>query len=144
MVSNTYRYTFRRNGDLSEAEATLHLALVAAEGLFGEPRVRMDGRYGQDRQARTLTVDASTPVGIAINAVFTAFVLREFGEDGFTVRRHCRAPSALIAAKKRSPGRCSGWRGRPAPESRTERRNRHGPRVSLRQRAVRGRADDHA
>jgi hypothetical protein len=32
-------------------------------------------------------VDASTAVGQVVNAVFTAYIIKEFGRDSFTVRR---------------------------------------------------------
>ena len=40
MTSSAYRYKFRDEANLLEAESTLHVAILAAEGLFGEARVR--------------------------------------------------------------------------------------------------------
>lgn len=86
-MTTAYRYQFREGIDPRDVEDTLLLAFLAAEGVFGEARVRMDGAYSIDRDARTATVDASTAVGQIVNAVFTAFAIKEFGRDGFTVRR---------------------------------------------------------
>ena len=86
-MTQAYRYQFRQGVELRDAEDTLLLALLAAEGVFGEARVRMDGGYSPDRDARTLTVDATTAVGQFANAVFMAYILKEFGRDAFTVRR---------------------------------------------------------
>jgi hypothetical protein len=82
-----YRYRFRRDVALREAEDTLLLAILAAEGLFGEAQVRMDAGYAVDASIQTIIVDASTDVGQAVSAIFTAFILREFGRHAVDVRR---------------------------------------------------------
>lgn len=86
-MTRAYRYQFREGVDPRDVEDTLLLAFLAAEGVFGEARVRMDGAYNTDREARTVTVDASTAVGQIVNAVFTIFAVKEFGRDAFAVRR---------------------------------------------------------
>lgn len=87
MTKAAYQYEFRDGIDLRDVEVTLLLALLAAEGVFSEARVRLDSAYRIDPEARTATVDASTAVGQIVNGIFTAFAIREFGRDGFTVRR---------------------------------------------------------
>jgi hypothetical protein len=87
MVLTAYRYEFAKGIDLREVEDTLRLAFLAAEGLFGEVRVRMDGSYSPNHEGRVLTVEASTAVGQVVNAVFTAFIAKEFGRDSFIVHR---------------------------------------------------------
>jgi len=87
MIREVYRFRFRSDIDLAEAESTLHLAIVAAEGLFGEAQTRMDVAYAVDPSITAVIVDASTEVGQAVSAIFTAFVLREFGRQAFDVRR---------------------------------------------------------
>jgi len=86
-MAKAYRYQFREGVDPRDVEDTLLLAFLAAEGVFGEARVRMDGAYSTDRESRTVTVDASTAVGQIVNAVFTVFAVKEFGRDAFGVRR---------------------------------------------------------
>lgn len=86
-MTRAYKYEFGEGSDLRDVEDTLLLALLAAEGIFGEARVRLDGGYRIDREARMAMVDAATAVGQIVNAVFTAFAVKEFGRDGFTVRR---------------------------------------------------------
>lgn len=86
-MTRAYKYQFGESSDLRDVEDTLLLAHLAAEGIFGEARVHLDGAYSIDREARTLTADAATAVGQIVNAVFTAFAIKEFGRDGFTVRR---------------------------------------------------------
>jgi hypothetical protein len=86
-MTKAYQYQFRPGFGMRDVEETLLLAFLAAEAVFGEARVRLDGGYTSDRNGRLLTVDASTAVGQAVAAVFTAYVIREFGRDSFTVRR---------------------------------------------------------
>lgn len=86
-MTRAYKYQFREGIDTRDVEDTLLLAFLAAEGVFGEARVRLDGAYSTDREARTVTVDASTAVGHVVNAVFTTFAIKEFGRDAFAVRR---------------------------------------------------------
>ena len=87
MITEAYRYRFGENVDLAEAENTLLLSVLAAEGLHGEARVRMDAGYAIDPSIRVIVVDASTEVGQVVNSIFTAFLLREFGRLSFHVRR---------------------------------------------------------
>ena len=86
-MTRAYKYQLREGIDPRDVEDTLLLAFLAAEGIFGEARVRLDGAYSTDREARTVTVDASTAVGHIVNAVFTVYAIKEFGRDGFTARR---------------------------------------------------------
>lgn len=87
MIATAYRFRFHETIGLHDAEDTLHLAILAATGIFGEARVRMDGSYGVDTTINVIVVDASTLIGQVIAAIFTAFVSREFGQGAFHVRR---------------------------------------------------------
>jgi len=87
MTANVYRFGFVPAVPLSEAELTLHLAIYAAEGLHGEARVRLDVSYQLDQPANAIIVDGETEVGATLVKVFTHLLIRQFGEDGFHVRR---------------------------------------------------------
>lgn len=87
MIVRGYRYKFLSAAALQEAEKTLLLATLAAEGLYGESRVRMDAAYAVDETLNTIAVDTSTSVGDDIASMFTAFVSRELGQSKFLVRR---------------------------------------------------------
>jgi hypothetical protein len=87
MTEEAYRYRFKESVNLHEAEETLLLSFLATEGLYGQARVRMDGAYSIDKALRAIIVDAGTEVGQAVNAIFTAFILREFGSGRIHVRR---------------------------------------------------------
>ena len=86
-MTKAYKYQFQEGIDPRDVEDTLLLAFLAAEGVFGEARVRMDGAYSTDREARTVTLDASTAVGQVANSVFAIYAVKEFGRDAFAVRR---------------------------------------------------------
>jgi hypothetical protein len=87
MHAEAHRYRFKEHIDPLGVEVALHLAIMAAEGLYGEAQVRMDAGYAIDESIRAIVVDASTPVGQDVCAMFTHFLLRQYGWDAFTVRR---------------------------------------------------------
>jgi len=87
MAPALYRYRFTDAVDLQEAEGTLLLAFVAAEGIHGEARVRLDGAYTLDPTIRAIVVDAGTPVGQDVAGIFTRLLACEFGPDAFHVGR---------------------------------------------------------
>lgn len=87
MGRNAYTYRFSERVDLEDAETTLLLAMLATEGLFGRARVRMDAWYAVDESINVIVIDASTPVGMAVSLIFTAFVTAEFGPSAFNARR---------------------------------------------------------
>ena len=70
-----------------EIEATLVLAIVAAESLHGEAQVRLDAGHAFDADRRICVIDARSEVGRDLNRLFIGFVQREFGEDAFQVER---------------------------------------------------------
>lgn len=87
MNDTVFRFAFRLGVNLTEVEATLHLAILAGEGLFGEARVRMEVAYHLDTPRWVVLLDGRTSAGDAVVRIFTAFITREFGEDAFGVRR---------------------------------------------------------
>jgi len=86
-MTKAYKYQFKKDIDQRDIEDMLLLAVLAAEGLFSEALVRMSSNYDQDRDAGTITLDADTPVGQVVNAIFTTYAIKEFGRDGFAVQR---------------------------------------------------------
>ena len=87
MITEGYRYQFAKGVGLRDAEDTLLLALLAAEGIYGPSRVRMDAAYAIDAPLRVIVVDGATQVGQDVSGVFTSFLTKEFGPDAFGVRR---------------------------------------------------------
>jgi hypothetical protein len=87
MVRDGYRYTFDAKTPLSEVRDSLLLAVFSAEGLHGRVKVRLDSAFEIDEKRRTCDVDAATPVGQSIVQIFTGLLVREFGDDAFSVER---------------------------------------------------------
>ena len=87
MIDEGYKYKFGKGVDLRDAEDTLLLALLAAEGIYGECRVRMDAAYAVDEALGVIVVDGATEVGQDVCGIFTAFLTREFGPRAFRVDR---------------------------------------------------------
>lgn len=89
---------------MMEAELTFHLAVFAAEGLFGEAQVRMDVTYDIDKHNRSLVVDSTTDVGLTVVKIYTALALREFGDNSLLVRRAPKiAPKPLNRPRRAHP-----------------------------------------
>ncbi len=97
MRQELYRYQFRDGTPLSAVEESLLLAVLAVECLHGGSVVRLEGSYHLDPQKRTCLVDAETDVGRHIGRIFTGFLTREFGKEGFQVRKVTRAEGETVA-----------------------------------------------
>jgi len=87
MKAGIYRYTFNESVSMPEAEATLQLAILAAESLFGEATVRLSAGYTIDEDKRVCVLDATNEVGRSICQIYTGYVTHEFGADAFRVRQ---------------------------------------------------------
>ncbi len=87
MPTEIHRYSFDPAIVFEDVEASLLLAIFAAESLHGESQVRLDAAHAVDAEQRSCVIDASTQVGRDINRLFIGFVLREFGPDSFHVER---------------------------------------------------------
>jgi len=78
MGREVYKYVFESSIDITDVEASLLLALLAAGSLHGESQVRLDAAHYLDPTKRACVIDAGTPVGRDINRLFVGFVSREF------------------------------------------------------------------
>ena len=94
MSGDIYRYEFVQEVRPREIEETLHLAVLAAECLHGQSRVRLEASYCMDEEKRACVVDAGTEAGQDIVRIFTGFAIKEFGEKTFKVRRVEATPGA--------------------------------------------------
>ena len=82
-----FRYTFAPSVPAEEIEATLLLAILAAESLHGASQVRLDAAHYLDPATHACVIDAGTAVGRDLNRLFAGFITREFGADAFRVER---------------------------------------------------------
>ncbi len=100
MSTGSYRFTFIESISMPDVEATLYLAIIGAEALYGESTVRMDSAYSIDKQSRVCVVDARNEVGRCIAQIFTGYLTRELGNALFTVRAvaaHCNEETRVPA-----------------------------------------------
>jgi len=104
MNRELYRYTFIPSLSMGDIEASLFLALLAAESLHGRSQVRLDASFSLSRKKHSCIIDATTEVGRSITRIFTGFLTREFGEAAFTVKRVNEDPAAGPAAEKPHDG----------------------------------------
>ena len=89
------RFEFGDRLDRETIEAQLALAIITAESTFGQPKVRMSAAYcvspvsvtGGEQEKPQVAIDVSTDVGEHIAQVFTGLMIRQLGEEGFTVDR---------------------------------------------------------
>ena len=94
MKKRTVIFRFADTVRLKDAEESLLLALLAAEGLYGRSRVRLETGYFMDRRKRACAIRACNEVGRDVARIFAGFCVREFGEDAFEIERVCGAPAA--------------------------------------------------
>jgi len=81
------KFRFPDGLDRKIIETQLALAIVAAECTFGQARVRIAAAYCVSKEKPQVAIDVSTDVGEHIAQVFTGMMIRQLGEDKFTVDR---------------------------------------------------------
>ncbi len=91
-----YRFQFSPEVDLDEAVGTLRLSLLAAEGPYGEARVRTEVSFTVEPIRAEIHVSGATQVLDAVVQIFTSLLSHEFGRDTFTIRREA-VPTAVPA-----------------------------------------------
>lgn len=87
MSQETYCYRFAPELPLQEVEDALMLAAMAAEGLHGRTRLRLETRFQLQARERFCRIEASTTVGHDLARIFTGLLTQQFGEEGFRVDR---------------------------------------------------------
>jgi hypothetical protein len=95
-MTRAYQYSFARDIPTESVEATLLLAVVAAESLHGESDVRLDAGHTFDPVTSRCVIEANTTVGRDLCRLFTGFLRREFGDYAFRVE-----PTNLDGAARR-------------------------------------------
>ena len=86
-MSPVCRFKFPDDVDRDTIETQLSLAIISAEFAFGQPKVRINAAYCISKDKTQVGIDVSTEVGEHIAQVFTGLMVRQLGEDKFTVDR---------------------------------------------------------
>ncbi len=86
MKLDVYRYSFPKGTDMEQVTETLLLSSLAAEGLYGRSRLKLDTTVRCDAKARRADVSAGDEAGQAVARIFGALLGMVMGERSFTVR----------------------------------------------------------
>ena len=86
-MSKICRFKFPESIDCEFIETQLAQAIISAECIYGQPKVRISASYIFSREKYQLAIDVSTEVGDHIAQVFTGLLTRYLGEERFTVDR---------------------------------------------------------
>ena len=87
MHAETFFYNFGTDTPMTEVSDSLGIAELAAKAIHGASRFRLDGHFVFDSEARYCRIDAVSDVGRDLAAIFTAFLVEQLGDEGFTVTR---------------------------------------------------------
>ncbi len=90
MAGTAYRYVFAASVAIDDVEASLLMAILAAEALYSPAQVRLDAAHYFDAVSRVCVISADTEVGRDVARLFVSFLEREFGPAAFSVERVCR------------------------------------------------------
>ncbi|GEM_PF-3404103 len=82
-----YRFRFGPEVCMERAQDLVAYAILLAQQVHGEARVRLDCGYAADAGLRSLVVDARTKAGQTVALFFTEMLLKEFGMSAFSVER---------------------------------------------------------
>ena len=82
-----FKYEFKDHVSMDAVESDLALALIAAEALFGQSRVRLECDMAADFENRTLVIQAGNQVGQTVNTLFVGLLHRFLGQDSFSLSR---------------------------------------------------------
>ena len=90
-------FTFESDVPMESVEESILLAILAAEGLHGAGKVRLDAAYHVNARKHACVIDVGSDVGRDVARILTGFLIREFGEDAFDVRQADGKPQLQTA-----------------------------------------------
>ena len=82
-MTGALKFTFKRNVSKKLIESQIAIAVITAECMFGQAKVRLNAGYVVSKNRAV--IDISNKVGEYIAQVFTGLITRQIGEDKFTV-----------------------------------------------------------
>ncbi|NQT35249.1 hypothetical protein HQ587_08670 [bacterium] len=87
MNKTIYHYQIMDGIPMNAVKDSLLLSVMAAESLYGRPRINLEARFRLERVSRVYIIEAGSKIGETIARVFTGLLIREFGEQAFKVER---------------------------------------------------------
>jgi hypothetical protein len=85
-MKETVRFRLRGR-DREAVEADLGLAMLAAESLYGQPRLRLEAGYRLAANGRVCVIETRGEAGAAVARIFAGLTSARVGEDGYSVER---------------------------------------------------------
>lgn len=92
------QFTLGGGVPIEEARATLRLAEMAVESLFGVERVSLDVSVVIDYPTRQFVFDVSRRVGRTLALVFAGYIRREFGPEAVQIEHLLEKPKVTAGA----------------------------------------------
>lgn len=84
-MTEVCRFKFKDSISKEMIEGEIALAIITAECMFGQAKVRLNAAYVAS--SNKAVIDVSSPVGEHIAEVFTGLMTKKYGEDSFSVER---------------------------------------------------------
>lgn len=100
MLEDIMQFQFAASVPMAEVRATLRLARMAVESLYGVDRVRLEAQCSADDINRGVQIGIGGRAGRALALVFAGYVRREFGPDAIDIE-HVLAKPELAAGGAR-------------------------------------------
>jgi hypothetical protein len=100
MNKTIYHFQIKDGIFMSAAKDSLLLSIMAAESLFGRPRINLEARFRLERVSKVCIIDIGTKVGETIARVFTGLMIREFGEQAFKVEKRETTLEVITTAEE--------------------------------------------
>lgn len=85
IMNEVCRFKFKSGINKEIIEEQIALAIISAESVFGQPRVRLCAGYAVS--GNKAVIDISSGIGEHVAEVFTGLMIRKVGENSFTVER---------------------------------------------------------
>lgn len=79
------KFSFKQPLRKEDIEERIALAIITAECVYGQAKVRLHAAYSA--AADKAVIDVSSAVGEHIAQVFTGLMIRQLGEESFTIER---------------------------------------------------------
>lgn len=86
-ANGLYRFTVLIPSSKGFLDSLLRLALAETEVVFGRAKVKLETAYEVASKGPVCTIEGGTECGEHLAKLFTGFLLKKFGEQGFRVDR---------------------------------------------------------
>jgi len=85
MTKSEFRFQIGEGASMPAVEDSLLMSVIAAEGIHGRAKVKLQARFNVDLGQRICTINADNQVGGDIAKIFVEFLLLDNGDDAFRI-----------------------------------------------------------